>query len=249
MATGVIIDDESSGREILHELIKEYVPQITIVGMADSVQTGIEIIQLEEPDIVFLDIEMPRGTGFDILSQLEKRNFQVIFVTAYDQYAMRAIKFSALDYLLKPINITDLQMAVKKAIRQSEEDSSDQRINFLLEEIHAKQKNNERITLPTIDGFDIVSINDIVYCQSDRNYTQFFFSDQKKVLVTKTLKEYEKQLAALDFFRIHQSYLVNLNHIRKYIKGRGGYVVMSNGDELEVSRRQKPEFVKAFMVE
>lgn len=241
MIRAVIIDDEPDSRQTVTNILQNFCKNIEVAGQAANVTTGLELIRAENPDVVFLDIQMPDGTGFDLLEKIHEINFQVIFVTAYDQYALRAIKFRAIDYILKPVDPQQLVDAVGK-LREKEPGYADinQKINILL-----RNRNGlERITLPTSDGYKFVNIKDIIRCEADSNYTNFYLNSGDKVIVTRTMKEYEDSLSGLDFVRVHQSHLVNLKYIDRYIKGDGGTIIMLDGAEVEVSRRRKDEFLR-----
>ncbi len=240
----VLIDDESSGRDILSSLLKKISPDITVVAEAGNVEDAIHAIDKHHPDLVFLDVEMPTGSGFDVLEGIQSNSFEVIFITAFQEYAVEAFKYSAVDYLLKPINKDDLSKAVQKAIKQLELKSQDERVHFLLETLRSKSDMPKKIMLPTNDGFQLFHIDDISRCQSEGNYTRFFKTDGKTELVSKTMKEYESLLSQHGFFRIHRSHIINLKHIVRYIKGKGGEVVMSDGAVLDVSREKKDSLIK-----
>jgi len=240
MIRAVIIDDEQESRNIILNILNEYCDDLTVVGQADDVKSGIRVITDKKPDVVFLDIQMPDGSGFDLLEQTKHLEFQVVFITAYDQFALKAIKFSALDYILKPIDPQQLIEAVKK-VRKNEMD-----IDTLTRKIQTLLRNKngfQRITLPTFEGYRFVNIKDIVRCEADSNYTNFYLSSGEKILVTKTLKEYDDILSGLDFIRVHQSHLVNIKYVDRYIKGEGGTIVMSDGSSVNVSRRRKEDFL------
>lgn len=246
MIRAIIIDDEQEGRNTIFNILNNFCENITIVAQAENVAEGVNMMNTQKPDVVFLDIQMPDGTGFDLLEKIEKVEFQVIFVTAYDQYALKAIKFSALDYILKPVDPQLLIDAVGK-IKKPENDiqTISNKINTLL-----RNKNGfERITLPTFEGFRFINLKDIIRCESDNNYTQFYLNSGEKILVTKTLKEYDDNLSDLDFVRVHQSHLVNTKFVDRYIKGDGGTIIMADGAEVEVSRRRKEEFLSRMMAE
>ena len=241
MIRAVIIDDEQEGRNTLNNMLNSFCSNVSISGLAHNVESGISLIENEQPELVFLDIHMPDGTGFDLLERLKQVTFKVIFVTAYDQYALKAIKFSAIDYLLKPVEPQQLIDAVNKLGEQSSDfDLISKQISTLF-----RNKNGfERITLPTFEGLRFIVLKDIIRCEADNNYTNFFLSSGEKVLVTRTLKEYDDTLSGLDFIRVHQSHLVNSKYIDRYIKGDGGSVIMTDGSQVEVSRRRKEEFLK-----
>lgn len=238
MMRSVIIDDEPGAREALKNLISVYCPEIEIIGEAGSIADGRALLAKTQVELVFLDVQMPDGTGFDLLAGLEKISFQVIFASAYDHFAITAFKFSAVDYLLKPIIIEDLKAAVKK-IRLSDKSSID-RIKTLIDNQGAIKK----IALPSMEEVNFVKVEDIIRCESDNNYTRFFLTGNQQILVSKTLKEYEDLLEPLGFFRSHKSSLINLRYIKKYIKGEGGTIVMEDGSIVELSRRRKDDFFR-----
>lgn len=240
----IIIDDELSARQTLRSIIEKFVPDITIVAEADSIETAINVIRNNKKDLVFLDIEMPFGNSFDILTQLEKIDFEIVFITAHDQYAIDAFKFSAIDYLLKPVKINELKMAVEKFKKRGrQKQSNDELIRVLIDNLN---NTNHKLVLPTATGFNIEKIENIIRCEADRNYTRFIFVDGKQILVSKTLKEFDELLSKQGFFRIHQSYLVNLNHIAKYFKGQGGEIEMTDKTIIPVARAKKEMFLKLF---
>lgn len=239
MMRSVIIDDEPGAREALKNLISVYCPEIEIIGEAGSIADGRALLAKTQVELVFLDVQMPDGTGFDLLAGLEKISFQVIFASAYDHFAITAFKFSAVDYLLKPIIIEDLKAAVKK-IRLSDKSSID-RIKTLIDNQGAIKK----IALPSMEEVNFVKVEDIIRCESDNNYTRFFLTGNQQILVSKTLKEYEDLLEPLGFFRSHKSSLINLRYIKKYIKGEGGTIVLEDGSIVELSRRRKEDFFRA----
>jgi two-component system, LytTR family, response regulator len=246
----IIIDDELSGREVLKNLLEKNCPDVSIVNMLNSIEKGLLSVKADQPDLVFLDIQMPNSSGFDLLNQLERIDFEIIFVTAHDNYAIRAFKYSAVDYLLKPIKVAELIEAVNRAKERIENNHKPDNLKFLAEKIHPAKKNflNNKILLPTLGGYNIAEVAEIAYCQSESNYTRFHFSDGKTIVVSKTLKEFEPILLENSFFRIHRSYIINLNYIAKYNKGKGGEVVMKDGAVLEVSREKKDEFLKLFSI-
>lgn len=240
MTRVLIIDDEEKARTALRNLLEKHCPDIRIMGEAGNVRSGLELIEQEQPDAIFLDVQMPDGTGFNLLEQAGKINFKVIFVSAYDSFAMQAFKFSALDYLQKPV---DPDLLIDACSRLVKSESRYEEINKKLEVLLGNMNSFEKIALPTMDGIIFVKIRDITRCESDNNYTNIFLNNGQKIIVSKTLKEYDDMLTPFNFFRIHKSYLINLAYLQRYKKGEGGSVIMEDGAELEVSRRRKEEFL------
>lgn len=237
----IIVEDEANSREILKNYLVKYCPEVVLLGEASSIQEGLTLINGKTPDLVFLDVEMPFGNAFDLLDQVPDRTFETVFVTAYDQYAMDALNNHAAYYLMKPINIDELVKAVSyvSEIINKENALEDKVLTPKLKRVEGK------ITIPQQDGFQVLNVRDILYCKADDNYTEIFL-DNKKILVSKTLKYFEAALAQFAFARIHKSYLVNVNEVIKYKKGKGGSVVVSNGKELLVSASKKKEFLSYF---
>jgi len=241
MIKAVIVDDESKARNALKNLLVQHCPEIEVIGEGDCVKAGVAKINELSPDVVFLDVQMPDGTGFDLLEQFSEINFKIIFASAFDKFAIQAFKFSALDYMLKPVEPEKL----KEACAKLNEDDRFAEINKKLEVLMSNKNSFEKIALPTLDGIIFVKIKEILRCESDNNYTNIFLFDGKKIIVSKTLKEYDEMLTPFNFFRIHKSHLINLAFLSRYRKGEGGYVEMEDGAELEVSRRRKEEFLNA----
>ncbi|MGJ8736957.1 LytR/AlgR family response regulator transcription factor [Zobellia laminariae] len=237
----IIVEDEANSREILRNYLGKYCADVNLVGEAASIQEGLELIQKHDLDFVFLDVEMPFGNAFDLLDQLPDRTFETVFVTAYNQYAMDALNSHAAYYLMKPINIDELIKAVSyvQEIKYKENELADTVLQPKLKSVEGK------ITLPQQDGFQVLNVTDILYCKADDNYTEIYL-ENKKILVSKTLKYFEDALAGFSFARIHKSYLVNVNEVVKYRKGKGGSVVVSNGKELLVSASKKKDFLAYF---
>jgi two-component system LytT family response regulator len=242
----VLIDDESNSLEMMEWLLKTYCPQVRIVEMCNSAAAGIAAIRTHMPDVVFLDIEMPKMNGFDMLEQFDKLSFDVVFCTAYDQFAIKAFRYSALNYLLKPIDPDDLKATIVR-IEEKRNAPSKEQIELLLQSMHQPARPTiQRIALTTGDGMIFVPTTDILYCQAESNYTNVVLSGNKKILVSKVLKEIDEALSGSDFFRIHNSFLVNLNHISRYVRGDGGYVVMADGATVGISRSRRQEFMEMF---
>ncbi len=238
MFNAVIIDDIDNSRVTLSHDLKQYCPQITIIGEADSVKSGIKAIKEKKPEVVFLDIQLGDGTGFDILEQLDEINFQVIFTTALDSYGIKAIKFSALDYLLKPIDPDELIVAVNKLDEKVKRSDVNNSINLLLENIK-DITGTKRIALNSADKVHMINVKDIVRCESQGAYTVFFISSGEQIVATKNLKEYEHLLEEFSFVRIHHGHLINFAFLKEFIKKDGGYVIMTNGEQVPVSFRKK----------
>lgn len=238
----VIIDDEKRTRDLIAKMIDSFEMDITCFPIGENVQSGIKAIEEVQPDLVLLDIQMPDGTGFELLNSIDERNFEVIFVTAFEEYALKAIKFSALDYVLKPIDSDELRTAIEKAIQTIDKkvDSSQlETLNYNIQNV-----NRKKLVLKTHESVHVVDLENIVRCEADRNYTSFYLNDGKKILVSKTLKEYETMLSGNHFFRVQQSHLVNLNYVNRFDKKNGGSVVMKDGSEVPLSPAKKDMFFK-----
>lgn len=246
MITTLIVDDEAKHRGTMEKMLTNFCPDVSIIGKASSVEEAISIINDNNPDLVFLDVEMPGGNGFTLLEHFEEPSFDVVFATAHDLYAINAIKFAALDYILKPINIKELQEAVHKCALRKENKEPQQQLSEKFEVFKSNSTSKEvpkKIALPTSDGIDFINSDEIVRCEADRSYSTYFTIDGKKIIVSKPLKEYESLLEQCNFFRVHKSHMINLNHITKYVKGKGGYVIMDDGSEVDVSVRRKEHFL------
>ena len=239
----IIIDDEESGRKTLCWLLETYCSEVQVIGMASGVKDGVDIIQSKKPDIVFLDIDLGTGTGFEILEQIQDKSFSVIFVTAYNDYAIKAFEFSALHYLLKPVNPQVLQDAVNRAKTMSANPFPTDSFNLLVKQLK-EHPSPKRLFVPNQAGIDFIEIKDIVRCEGEGNYTTFFLQDGSKTVASKGLSEYESLLKDNGFFRVHRAHLVNLSCIKRYLRGRGGSVEMNDGTELDVSRYKKDELLK-----
>lgn len=243
MIKAIIVDDEAKSRTTLQSLVSRHCENVSIVDMADSVNSALQAIEKHDPQLLFLDIEMPHESGFTLLEKIKNPSFDVIFITAYDHYAIKAIKFSALDYLLKPVDVDELVAAVKK-IEERNNKVKKESPDFELLLSNLKMKSNAaKIAVPTFDGLQMLNAADIVKCIAAESYTHIILLSGTKILVSRILKEYEELLSDLNFFRVHNSCLINLAHVVKYIKGEGGYVVMADGESVEVSRRKKNELL------
>jgi two-component system LytT family response regulator len=244
MIKTIIVDDEEKSRVTLTNLITKHCPDISVVDLCESVADAVKSIAKNKPDLVFLDIEMPFENGFTLFEKIKNPDFNVIFTTAYDQYAIKAIKYSALDYLLKPVDVDDLKIAVEKCSEKKKNSGSrSDDYEMLLSALKLKNK-SAKIAVPTFDGLQMISANEIVKCVADESYTHITLTNGTKLVVSRILKEFEDLLSDFNFFRVHNSSLINLTHVKKYIKGEGGYVVMSDDETVEVSRRKKNELMQ-----
>ncbi len=242
MIRSIIVDDELKSRESLKILVEDFCSGVTVEAMCQNITEASQAIADIKPDLVFLDIQLQRETGFDLLTKCKDFDFEVIFTTAHAEYALKAFKFSAIDYLLKPIDIEELTQAVRK-VEKSRSKTIAERLQQLLQNLRIGTTENYKLALPTVEGLIFVKVSDILYCEASSNYTEIVMMDNKKYIVSRTLKEYDDMLGEQNFFRIHHSYLINLNGIKKYIRGDGGYVVMCNDKSLQVSKRKKEGFL------
>jgi len=244
MIKTIIVEDEKKSREVLNKLIQKNCPDLNVVGTAASVEEAVAVIKKEKPDLVFLDIELSDGTGFDILEQVQGLNFEVIFATAYDQYAIKAIKYSAIDYLLKPIDVDELKKSVEKLSQKKSDLSQIENLRFLLQNFKKPDENFSKITLPTGNAYEIVLVNDIIRLEADESYTYVILTNNRKFHVTQTMKHFEDILPTELFMRIHHAHLINMKHVIRFLKVDSGYAVMSDGSQLEISRRKKDQFLE-----
>jgi two-component system, LytTR family, response regulator len=235
----IIVDDEEKSRVTLKNLVERHCPQVEMAELCESVDAGLKAIRKHSPELVFLDIEMPFHNGFELLEKIGKPDFEVIFTTAYEHYAIKAIKFSALDYLLKPVDVDELKAAVEKVASKPKE-KEPARYDLLLATLKSK---SAKIAVPTFDGLQMVNAEEIVKCTADESYTHITLTGGQKLVVSRILKDFEELLSGLNFFRVHNSSLINLAHVKKYVKGDGGYLVMTDGETVEVSRRKKNELL------
>jgi len=242
MLNCIVVDDESKSRESLKILIEDFCEGVTVKALCQDVSEAMQAIAEHKPDVVFLDIQLQRETGFDLLDKLKDVEFEVIFTTAFSEYAIKAFKFSAIYYLLKPIDIQELKLALSK-VEKRKGNVMSERLQQLLQNLRSGVSDNYKLALPTSDGLVFVKVGEILYCQASSNYTEITLTDGRKYIVSRTLKEYEDMLAEQNFYRIHHSYLINLNEIKKYVRGDGGYVIMNNDKSLDVSKRKKEGFL------
>ncbi len=247
MLRTVVVDDEVMARETIIDMLNLFCGDVEVIGEASGVNTGYEIINHHKPDLVLLDIKMGDGTGFDLLNKFETINFHVIFITAFEEYAIQAFKFSALDYLLKPIDPEELTAAIQKAKTLIGQNNLELRINTLFDNLrNINQDKRKKLVLKTTGNVHVVDLANVIRCQSDKNYTHFFTSDGEHIVVSKTLKEFDELLSEFDFFRVHQSHLINLDYIKRYDKSDGGFLVMKDDTRVPVSFRKKDELMKVF---
>lgn len=240
----ILIDDEPRGISSLQKLLQLNCPEVNVIDTSSNVDEAIEKIRSQKPDLIFLDISMPVKNGFDLLKELKDLSFEVIFVTAHNQFMIEAFHFSAIDYLLKPVEDEVLVDAVRRAKKRMEEKSGNKHIETFLYNVQQKHSHKDmKLCLPSLKGFQVVELNDILYAESSGNYTNFYFTDQNTVCTSKPLHEYEELLSDVGFVRIHKSCIVNLLHVKEYIRGEGGSVILSNGTTVEVSRRKKDVFL------
>lgn len=247
----IIVDDEQHCIDALQTMLVRKCPGVEVVGSAKGVKEAKELVDELHPDLVFLDVEMPHQNGFELLKLFDKIGFDVIFTTAYEQYALKAIKFNALDYLLKPFSVKELQDALDKCREKKQQRQRDTNslspMDVFLQNMKTLQQSHKKIALPTINGLVFMPVQNIVRCESTGNYTRIFFTDKKNLMVSRPLKEFEELLADVDFFRVHNSHLINLQQMQSYIQGEGGFALMSDGAQVEVSRRRKADFLKRAM--
>jgi two-component system, LytTR family, response regulator len=241
--TAVIVDDEQHCIEALSGALRRDHPHVTLLGSASSVPAGVELVDRERPEILFLDVELGDRTGFDLLEAIGPHRPHVIFTTAHEGYAVKAIRFSALDYLLKPIDPDDLGTALGKARQALAAPQHPDQFMALMRNLMLAANSDRRIALPVAEGLEMVKTDDIIYCESASNYTVVHQRDGKRLVISRTLKEFEDLLAAQDFIRVHHAHLINVRHVRKYIRGEGGEVIMSDGANVAVSRRKKQELM------
>ena len=245
MLRTIIIDDEAHQRLTIEKMVGLYCPDVEVVGQADGVRTGVNAIKKHKPDLILLDIKMDDGTGFDLLGQLHPIDFKIIFITAFDQYAVKAFKFSALDYLLKPLDPDELVQAVGKAMETVQTDFLKQLEN-LREHLSLENKSNKKIIIKTFDNIHLVPVEEILYCESDSSYTTINLISKVRIIASSYLKDYEEMLSENGFFRVHKSFLINLKMIRRFEKAEGGYVVLEGDVKIPVASRKREQLMEMF---
>ena len=248
MIKAIIVDDEPNCCKTLSLLLDRYCPDVQLTGVFNNGSEGLQAIHSLSPDLVFLDVQMPKMNGFEMLQKLPSVNFHLIFTTSFDQYALKAFRFSAIDYLLKPVDREELQKAVQKVLQRSEIPVTEQ-LQVLLQKINHPASSIHKVALPTMEGLQMIPLQSIISCEADDNYTTLILKDNKKIVVSCTLKLIEEMLEDHSFIRVHRSFLVNIDEVEKYVKADGGYVVMSNGTHVYISRNKKEELMKKLLQE
>lgn len=239
----ILVDDELSSLQNLQQKLIEFCPDVNVIATAQQPEEAILLIKQLKPDVLFLDIEMPRISGFRMLDELGSYDFDIIFTTAYNHYAVEAIRISAFDYLTKPIAIKDLQNAIERLVKEKRIVTRE-RIDVLKQSLSESKSQDDKIAVPTAEGLEFIIIKNIIHIESSSNYSKLFLSDGKTMLVTKLLKDFEDMLLPYRFYRVHNSHLINLSYIKKYIRGEGGQVVLQTGETIDVARRKKDDFLK-----
>ncbi len=246
MINTIIVEDETRSRLLLKDMLKDNFPEICVLAEAEDVNTAKQAIETVRPQLVFMDIELKNGNSIDMLNQIGNIDFEIIFTTAFDSYALKAFKFCAIDYLLKPIGLEEFKDAVKRAQKRIEKNAVVGYLDVMMQNMKNTNFAEHQIALPTTEGLMFVKVNDILYCEGDGAYTHVILRNQKKIMTSRYLKEFETMLAEYHFCRIHHSHLINLNEIQKYVRGEGGYVIMNDGVMLDVAKRKKEFFLNSF---
>lgn len=244
----VIIEDEENSVYVLKDLLSQLAPDFVVNGTASHMSEAVEVIETIAPDLVFLDVRIGDGTGFDVLRKLSSRSFELIFVTAYDNYAVEAFRFAAIDYLLKPIGITEFEEAVERVRKRLKEKINHHMVDTLLHNLVQQSEQHKKINIATLTGYEFVELQDIVWCKSDKTYTTFYLANKTKITSSRHLGYYEELLIQNNFCRIHHSVIINMRLIKSYKKGKGGYVIMADGTELEISQRRKADFLNRLAI-
>lgn len=242
----IVIEDEAKSMHVICDLIEQFTTDLALIGTADSVEKSVRLIESRSPHLVVLDIQIADGTGFDVLRKLSYRNFELICITAYDNYAVEAFRFSAIDYLLKPIGIPEFKEAVDRARKRIMEKDKQQQIDALLYNLSLQNTQDRKIGIATLSGCEFVDLKEIIWCNADGNYTTFHLANNVKLISSRHLGSYEGLLCANNFFRIHNTSIINLRFIKSYVKGKNGYVIMANGARLEIAQRRKGDFLDRF---
>ncbi|WP_143305890.1 LytR/AlgR family response regulator transcription factor [Chitinophaga vietnamensis] len=243
MIRTVVIEDEEKCRQVICKLIDQYPQDLELLGTTGSIDEGVALIEREMPQLLFLDVQISGGTGFDLLRRLSTRNFELVCMTAFDNYAVEAVRFSAIDYLLKPLGEADFEAAVQRA-RKKINEKKNQRIDTLLHNIVQQNNQDRKVSIATVTGYEFIDVKDIIWCHSTGGYTTFYLANNTKVISSRNLGFYEELLGSSNFCRIHNESIVNLRFIKSYVKGKSGYLIMTDGTKLEISQRRKGDFLK-----
>lgn len=246
MINAIIVDDEKNSREVINQILIDCFPNINVAAQCSNVREAVKDIKNLKPDLLFLDIDLPDGSGFDILKNIDYKNIKIIFITAHHEYAIKAIKFSAFDYILKPVNSGELIETVQRVIDETELEDGNVRVKAMLENFNASSKELKNLALKTANKIYLVNIDEIIRCESQNNYTVFYIEDGTKIMVSKTIKTYESMLAGHQFIRVHQSHLINLKHVRAFHKPEGGMLVMSDDTSIPVSKNKRAILMQYF---
>ncbi len=244
--SAIIVEDEEASRITLRNFLNDYCPNVEVLGEAANIKEGYTLINRHQPDLVFLDVEMPFGNAFDLLEKFEQIDFETVFVTAFSKYALEALNLSASNYLLKPVDIDQLIDAVQKVSERITDKASIKSSSILLENLSIENKQLKKMVLPMMDGFEVVVLKDIIWCDANDNLTDLYLSDGSKRTVCKTLKYYEEILKEYDFIRVHKSHIINVNYVKKYKKGKGGEVILTNDKVVSISASRKQDFLQRF---
>jgi two-component system, LytTR family, response regulator len=242
MIKTIIIDDEYVSRNVLKKLLTIHCPDVKVIGEFTNAKDGKTAIDDLQPQLVFLDISMPGKSGIDMLKEFTDIDFKIIFVTAFHEYTIQAIRFSAIDYLLKPVDVKELKEAIER-VKEKADEKQQQPLQSFISNIQASPQQEMQLCIPDLKGFRVIKLNEIIYCEASNNYTTIYLTKNEKLLASRPLLDYEAMLKSFSFMRIHKSHLINMQHLKEYIKGEGGFVVMANGKQLEVSRRKKEAFI------
>lgn len=242
----IIVEDEQASRETLANYLVKYCPDVELMAKTESVKQGLEAIRTHQPDIVFLDVEMPYANGFDLLDQVEEVNFATVFVTAFSNYAIKALNLSASYYILKPVDIDELVAAVKKIKDERKDNNHAFFSKILAENLQTANQQEHKIVLPMLNGFEVIRVKEVIRIQANDNFSDFHLTDGSKRVICRTLKHYEELLSDINFLRTHKSHIVNLQYVKRYVKGKGGYVIMVDNSEVEIAPGRRKEFLERF---
>lgn len=238
MPSAIIVEDEKNNQQYLAQLLRQHCPQVQVAAISANIREALQAIARHRPELVFLDVELPDGNAFDLLKKAQPIDFETIFITAYDHYAINAIRFCAIDYLLKPLKTEELRIAVRRAVQKIAKDEENQQLRYLLRNLKAGNQ-PKRLALPTTERIEFVKTTEVIRCQGENNYTRFYLNGKRSVLVSKTLREFEELLSGDGFMRVHQSHLVNLQFVQSFVRSDGGYLLLADGSKIAVSRKRR----------